>query len=126
MSLTFSPLSYMNEEQKKYANGLKLEFESILNQYMKELCRLNYAHHVSGNDTYIIRRDKQFIFDTNKNRVVHAYIFYISKTNLYSRPQNKMLYRFANMAAYLISDCSNKTNDFIQHNNYYIKILYEV
>ncbi len=69
-----------------YANILKLEYKEILKIHMTELMVLNYAHHVRNNDTYIIRRD---ICNVEHNsKIVQVSVFYISKTNLYSRPTN--------------------------------------
>lgn len=102
-----------------YAGLLKLEYKEILRIHMTELMVLNYAHHVRNNDTYILRRD---IAHIDKTKVS---VFYISKTNLYSRPINWASYRFANMAAYKMSEYPNVSNGFEQDDDYCVRILYD-
>jgi hypothetical protein len=87
---------------------------------MTELMVLNYAHHVRNNDTYILRRDVERVNDKTK-----VSVFYISKTNLYSRPSNWSTYRFANMAAYKISEYPTVSNGFEQDDDYFIRVLYD-
>ena len=114
-----SPVIQYNELQRMYANLLKLEYKEILRIHMTELMVLNYAHHVRNNDTYILRRD---IVHVDKTKVS---VFYISKTNLYSRPSNWSTYRFANMAAYKISEYPTVSNGFEQDDDYCIRVLYD-
>lgn len=102
-----------------YAGLLKLEYKEILRIHMTELMVLNYAHHVRNNDTYILRRD---IAHIDKTKVS---VFYISKTNLYSRPSNWSIYRFANMAAYKLSEYPTVSNGFEQDDDYCIRLLYD-
>ena len=111
----------MNELQKQYAIVLKQEYKDILNIHMTELMVLNYAHHVRNNDTYILRRDLQNVEHDNKIKQVS--IFYITKTNLYSRPIPSS-YRFANMAAYKTSEYPVASDGFVQDDDYYVRILY--
>ena len=117
------PVIQINELQKMYANLLKQEYKEILNIHMTELMVLNYAHHVRNNDTYILRRDLQNIEYNNKIKQVS--VFYISKTNLYSRPSNPCSYRFANMAAYKISEYPAVSDGFVQDDDYCVRILHE-
>ena len=74
----------INEMQRMYASLLKKEYKEILGLHMTELMVLNYAHHVRNNDTFILRRDSQNLHVNGQIKSVS--IFYISKTNLYSRP----------------------------------------
>jgi hypothetical protein len=113
----------MNELQKQYAIALKQEYNGILNIHMTELLVLNYAHHVRNNDTYILRRDVQHVEHDNKIKQVS--IFYITKTNLYSRPTNPLSYRFVNMAAYKTREYPVASDGFVQDGDYHVRILYE-
>jgi len=106
-----------------YANMLKMEYKEILDIHMTELMVLNYAHHVRNNDTYIIRRDVCNVQHGNKTKQVS--VFYISKTNLYSRPTNPDDYHFANMAAYKYSDYPALSPGFQQDDDYFIRIRYD-
>lgn len=108
--------------QRMYANLLKQEYKDILRIHMTELVVLNYAHHVRDNDTYILRRDSQNLEHNNKIKPVS--IFYISKTNIYSRPANPSSCRFANMAAYKTSEYPVASDGFVQDDDYYVRILY--
>jgi hypothetical protein len=118
-----SPLINANEMQRMYANLFKREYKEILNIHMTELMVLNYAHHVRNNDTYILRRDSHSVEHNNKIKQVS--IFYISKTNLYSRPSNPASYRFANMAAYKISEYPEVAAGFEQDDDYCIRMLFD-
>ena len=118
-----SPTLHANEMQRMYANLLKREYKEILNLHMTELMVLNYAHHVRNNDTYILRRDTHNVEHGNKIKQVS--VFYISKTNLYSRPSNPTSYRFVNMAAYKISDYPDAGVGFEQDDDYCIRLLYD-
>jgi len=118
-----SPLINVNEMQRMYANLFKREYKEILNIHMTELMVLNYAHHVRNNDTYILRRDSHNVEHNNKIKQVS--IFYISKTNLYSRPSNPASYRFANMAAYKISEYPEVAAGFEQDDDYCIRMLFD-
>jgi len=120
MNQCVSPVIQYNELQRMYANLLKLEYKEILRIHMTELMVLNYAHHVRNNDTYILRRDVERVNDKTK-----VSVFYISKTNLYSRPSNWSTYRFANMAAYKISEYPTASNGFEQDDDYFIRVLYD-
>lgn len=122
-SLSSSPTININEMQRMYANLLKKEYKEILGLHMTELMVLNYAHHVRNNDTYILRRDLHTEIVNGKLKSVS--VFYISKTNLYSRPANPFSYRFANMAAYKFSDYPHVSNGFEQDDEYCIRILYD-
>jgi hypothetical protein len=115
-------MSVNNEMQRMYANLLKQEYKEILRIHMTELLVLNYAHHVRGNDTYILRRDSQSLEHNDKIKLVS--IFYISKTNLYSRPINQASYRFANMAAYKTSEYPALSDGFVQDDDYHVRLLY--
>ena len=117
------PIIKQNEMQKMYATTLKSEYKEILNIHMMELMVLNYAHHVRNNDTYILRRDSCNIEHNNQIRQVS--IFYVSKTNLYSRPTNPLDYHFANMAAYKRSECPVPSPGFEQDDDYFIRLLYD-
>lgn len=122
-SLLTSPIVHINEMQKMYANLLKKEYKEILGLHMTELMVLNYAHHVRNNDTYILRRDSH---NTEVNgKIKPVSVFYISKTNLYSRPTNPASYRFVNMAAYKWADCPHISNGFEQDDEYCVRILCE-
>jgi hypothetical protein len=123
MSQCSLPIIQINELQKLYANLLKHEYKDILNIHMTELMVLNYAHHVRNNDTYILRRDLHNIEHNHKIKQVS--MFYISKTNLYSRPSNPCSYRFANMAAYKISEYPAVSEGFVQDDDYCVRILHE-
>lgn len=118
-----SPTIQYNEMQKMYANILKMEYKEILNIHMTELMVLNYAHHVRNKDTFILRRDSCNVEYNNKIRQVS--VFYISKTNLYSRPPNPRDYHFANMAAYKHSDYPLLSPGFQQDDDYFIRLLYD-
>ena len=118
-----SPLIHVNEMQRMYANLLKREYKDILNLHMTELMVLNYAHHVRNNDTYILRRDSHNVEHGNKIKPVS--VFYISKTNLYSRPSNPASYRFVNMAAYKMSDYPEVAAGFEQDDDYCIRALHD-
>jgi hypothetical protein len=118
-----SPTVHANEMQRMYANLLKREYKEILNLHMTELMVLNYAHHVRNNDTYILRRDTHNVEHGNKIKQVS--VFYISKTNLYSRPSNPASYRFVNMAAYKISDYPDAGVGFEQDDDYCIRLLHD-
>jgi hypothetical protein len=117
------PIIKINELQKMYADLLKQEYKEILNIHMTELMVLNYAHHVRNNDTYILRRDLHNVEHNRKIKQVS--IFYISKTNLYSRPINPASYRFANMAAYKIREYPVTIAGFEQDDDYNMRLLYE-
>ena len=117
------PVIQINEMQKMYANRLKQEYREILNIHMTELMVLNYAHHVRSNDTYILRRDVHYVEHNCKMKQVS--IFYISKTNLYSRPSNPASYRFANMAAYKTREYPVTIAGFDQDDDYNVRLLYE-
>jgi hypothetical protein len=106
-----------------YANILKLEYKEILDIHMTELMVLNYAHHVRNKDTYILRRDTCNVVYNNK--ITQVSVFYISKTNLYSRPTNPDEYHFANMAAYKYSEYPLLSPGFQQDDNYFIRIRYD-
>ena len=123
MVLYSSPIIQVNEMQRMYANLLKHEYKEILKIHMTELVVLNYAHHVRNNDTYILRRDAHNVEHGNKIKQVS--MFYISKTNLYSRPSNPASYRFANMAAYKISEYPEVVPGFEQDDDYCIRTLYD-
>ncbi len=112
-----------NELQRMYASLLKKEYKEILGLHMTELMVLNYAHHVRNNDTFILRRDSQNIHVNGQIKLVS--VFYISKTNLYSRPANPASYHFANMAAYKIDDYPHISAGFEQDDTYCIRILYD-
>ena len=114
------PLIHINEMQRMYANLLKREYKEILSIHMTELIVLNYAHHVRGNDTYILRRDSHNA--EHSNRIKQVSLFYISKTNLYSRPSNGS-YRFANMVAYKMSEYPEVGIGFEQDDDYYIRVM---
>ena len=116
-------MSVMNNLQKQYAMGLKQEYKEILNIHMNELMVLNYAHHVRNNDTYILRRDVHNVEHNHKMKQVS--IFYISKTNLYSRPSNPASYRFANMAAYKHIEYPVTIAGFEHDDDYHMRLLYE-
>jgi hypothetical protein len=107
-----------------YALTLKKEYKEILNLHMTELMILNYAHHVRNNDTYIIRREPHNVIVKDKLKVVS--MFYISKTNLYSRPIEKNSYRFANMALYKWEEYPIIVNGFDKDDDeYVIRLLYD-
>jgi len=106
-----------------YAMLLKNEYKELLRIHMTELMVLNYAHHVRNNDTYILRRDTHNLPVNGKIKVVS--LFYISKTNLYSRPTNPMSYRFANMAAYKIEEFPHVSDGFEPDDEYCIRLLYD-
>ena len=116
-----SPTINANEMQKMYANLFKREYKEILNIHMTELMVLNYAHHVRNHDTYILRRDTHTVEHNQKIKQVS--IFYISKTNLYSRPSNPASYRFANMAAYKSGEYPEVAAGFEQDDDYCIRML---
>ena len=117
------PVIQINELQKMYANLLKQEYKEILNIHMTELMVLNYAHHVRNNDTYILRRD---LHNIEHNRIIkQVSIFYISKTNLYSRPSNPASYRFANMVVYKTREYPVTIAGFEQDDDYHMRLLYE-
>lgn len=118
-----SPVIEINELQKMYAIILKKEYKEVLRLHMNELLVLNYAHHVRNNDTYILRRESHNVEVNGKIKTVS--LFYVSKTNLYSRPTNPMSYRFANMAAYKIEECPHASPGFDQDDDYYIRMLYD-
>ena len=113
----------INELQRMYANLLKKEYKEILGLHMTELMVLNYAHQVRNNDTFILRRDSQNIHVNGQIKLVS--VFYISKTNLYSRPANPASYHFANMAAYKMDDYPHISPGFEQDDNYYVRILHD-
>jgi hypothetical protein len=115
--MRFSP---ENDMRKMYANLLKLEYKEILNIHMTELMVLNYAHHVRNNDTYILRRDSCNV--EHANRIKQVSVFYVSKTNLYSRPANSRDYHFANMAAYKHSEYPVVSPGFEQDDDYFIRL----
>ena len=117
------PIIEMNELQRLYAALLKKEYKEILGLHMTELMVLNYAHHVRNNDTYILRRDITNLEIHGKIKPVS--VFYITKTNLYSRPANPMSYRFANMAAYKLEEYPRASPGFEQDDNYYVRILHD-
>ena len=123
MALYSSPIIQVNEMQRMYANLFKHEYKEILKIHMTELVVLNYAHHVRNNDTYILRRDN--ITVEHGNKIKQVSMFYISKTNLYSRPSNPASYRFANMAAYKISEYPEVAPGFEQDDEYCIRMLYD-
>ena len=106
-----------------YANMLKTEYKEILKIHMTELMVLNYAHHVRNNDTYILRRDICNV--EYKNKIVQVSVFYISKTNLYSRPTNPDDYHFANMAVYKYSEYPIVSPGFQQDDDYFIRMRYD-
>jgi hypothetical protein len=120
-----SPIINVNEMQRMYTNLLKKEYKEILGLHMTELMVLNYAHHVRNNDTYILRRDSHNAEVNGQIRPVS--VFYISKTNLYSRPSNPTNYRFANMVAYKLADYPHVSSGFgfEQDDDYCIRILYD-
>lgn len=120
-----SPTIHVNEMQRMYANLLKCEYKEILNLHMTELMVLNYAHHVRNNDTYILRRDTHNVEHNLKIKQVS--VFYISKTNLYSRPTDPTSYRFVNMAAYKLSDYPEVAAafGFEQDDDYCIRLLHD-
>jgi hypothetical protein len=120
-----SPIININEMQRMYINLLKREYKEILNIHMTELMVLNYAHHVRNNDTYILRRDSHNVEHNQKIKQVS--VFYMSKTNLYSRPTDPTSYRFANIVAYKISDYPEVATEFgfEQDDDYCIRILYD-
>lgn len=120
-----SPIIHVNEMQRMYTTLLKREYKEILNLHMTELMVLNYAHHVRNDDTYILRRDSHNVEHNQKMKQVS--VFYISKTNLYSRPTNPTSYRFANMVAYKISDYPEVAAGFgfEQDDDYCIRTLYD-
>jgi len=109
--------------QRMYAMLLKNEYKELLRIHMTELMVLNYAHHVRNNDTYILRRDTHNLPVNGKIKVVS--LFYVSKTNLYSRPANPMSYRFANMAAYKIEEFPHVSDGFEPDDDYCIRLLYD-
>ena len=109
--------------QRMYAMLLKNEYKELLRIHMNELMVLNYAHHVRNNDTYILRRDTHNLPVNGKIKVVS--LFYVSKTNLYSRPANPMSYRFANMAAYKIEEFPHVSDGFEPDDYYCIRLLYD-
>ena len=109
--------------QRMYAMLLKNEYKELLRIHMNELMVLNYAHHVRNNDTYILRRDTHNLPVNGKIKVVS--LFYVSKTNLYSRPANPMSYRFANMAAYKIEEFPHVSDGFEPDDDYCIRLLYD-
>ncbi len=112
-----------NDAQKVYGNLLKSEYKEILNIHMTELMVLNYAHHVRNNDTYILRRDSCNV--EHDNRIKQISVFYVSKTNLYSRPTNSRDYHFANMVAYKYSDYPVASPEFEQDDDYFIRLRYD-
>jgi len=112
--------SQEHDMQKMYGTLLKLEYKEILNIHMTELMVLNYAHHVRNNDTYILRRDSCNV--EHANRIKQVSVFYVSKTNLYSRPTNPRDYHFANMAAYKCSEYPVATPGFEQDDDYFIRL----
>ena len=120
-----SPTIHANEMQRMYTNLLKHEYKEILNLHMTELMVLNYAHHVRNNDTYILRRDTHNVEHNRKIKQVS--VFYISKTNLYSRPTDPTSYRFANMVAYKLVDYPEVSAvfGFEQDDDYCIRVLYD-
>lgn len=113
----------MDVAQRMYAALLKTEYKELLRIHMTELMVLNYAHHVRNNDTYILRRDTHNMEVNGKIKVVS--VFYISKTNLYSRPANNQLLRFANMAAYKLEEYPCVSDGFEQDDDYIIRLLYD-
>jgi len=117
------PVIQINEMQKLYAATLKQEYREILNMHMTELIVLNYAHHVRNNDTYILRRAVHNIEHNHKMKQVS--MFYISKTNLYSRPSNPASYRFANIAAYKNREYPVTIAGFEHDDDYHMRLLYE-
>ena len=129
MNPAYQPYQYMNtmnqtnEMQRMYANLLKKEYKEILGLHMTELMVLNYAHHVRNNDTFILRRDSQNMHVNGQ--IKNVSVFYISKTNLYSRPANPTSYHFANMAAYKMDDYPYISAGFEQDDNYCIRVLYD-
>lgn len=118
-----SPVIEINQMQRMYAIILKKEYKEILRLHMNELMVLNYAHHVRNDDTYILRRDTQNLIVNGKIKSVS--VFYITKTNLYSRPSNPMSYRFANMSAYKIEEYPHVSDGFEQDDDYCIRLLYD-
>lgn len=118
-----SPIIEINELQKMYAIILKKEYKEVLRLHMTELMVLNYAHHVRNNDTYILRRESHNLEVNGQVKMVS--LFYISKTNLYSRPTNPMSYRFANLAAYKIDEYPHVSPGFEQDDDYCIRLLYK-
>lgn len=116
-------MNKINETQRIYATLLKMEYKEILGLHMTELMVLNYAHHVRNNDTFILRRDSQNLIV--KGQIKSVSVFYISKTNLYSRPANPNSYHFANMAAYKFDDYPYISEGFEQDDNYFIRLLYD-
>lgn len=112
----------MDVAQRMYAALLKTEYKELLRIHMTELMVLNYAHHVRNNDTYILRRDTHNMEVNGKIKVVS--MFYISKTNLYSRPAINQM-RFANMAAYKLEEYPCVSDGFEQDDDYIIRLLYD-
>ena len=112
----------MDVAQRMYAALLKTEYKELLRIHMTELMVLNYAHHVRNNDTYILRRDTHNMEVNGKIKVVS--VFYISKTNLYSRPAMNQM-RFANMAAYKLEEYPCVSDGFEQDDDYIIRLLYD-
>jgi hypothetical protein len=108
--------------QRMYAMLLKNEYKELLRIHMTELMVLNYAHHVRNNDTYILRRDTHNLEVNGKIKVVS--VFYISKTNLYSRPANNQV-RFAHIAAYKLAEYPCVSDGFEQDDDYSIRLLYD-
>jgi hypothetical protein len=117
------PIIELNELQRVYASLFKKEYKEILGLHMTELMVLNYAHHVRNNDTYILRRDVTHVELNGKIKPVS--VFYITKTNLYSRPTNPFSYRFANMAAYKLDEYPRASSGFEQDDDYYIRMLHD-
>jgi len=109
--------------QRMYAMLLKNEYKELLRIHMTELMVLNYAHHVRNNATHILGRDTHNLPVNGKIKVVS--LFYVSKTNLYSRPANPMSYRFANMAAYKIEEFPHVSDGFEPDDDYCIRLLYD-
>lgn len=118
-----SPIIEINELQKLYAIILKKEYKEVLRLHMTELMVLNYAHHVRNNDTYILRRESHNLEVNGQVKIVS--LFYVSKTNLYSRPTNPMSYRFANLAAYKMDEYPHVSPGFEQDDDYCIRLLYK-
>ena len=118
-----SPIIEINELQKLYAIILKKEYKEVLRLHMNELMVLNYAHHVRNNDTYILRRESHNLEVNGQVKMVS--LFYVSKTNLYSRPTNPMSYRFANLAAYKTEEYPHVSPGFEQDDDYCIRLLYK-
>lgn len=121
--MNIDPASYTNNMQRMYANLLRNEYKDVLRIHMTELLVLNYAHHVRGNDTYILRHEKHS--NEYHNRISYVSVFYISKTNLYSRPSNPDSYRFANMVAYKMSEYPEVAAGFEQDDDYCIRVMSE-